>query len=456
MPSSKFKYYCTNCGSVYTKWSGQCENCNEWNTIVEDQNAESFSAIKKSKDKSGKSSSSKIEFHSLDENYEVSQRFSSTISELDRVFGGGIVKGSATLVGGEPGIGKSTLLLQAAAKIADQGQPVIYITGEESIAQVSLRAKRLGLSKSNIKLAAATNLESIKSSLRSENNALVIIDSIQTMYLSSLDSAPGTVSQVRFCANELINMAKQSGFSLILVGHVTKEGQIAGPRVLEHMVDTVLYFEGDKGYNFRIIRAVKNRFGPANEIGVFEMKDKGLQEVKNPSSMFLTGKMDGVSGSVIFAGMEGTRPILVEIQALVTPSFMANPRRAVVGWDLNRLAMITAVLERRCAAKLHDKEIYLNIAGGIKINEPAADLAVAAAIMSASKDIPIKSNSVLFGEIGLSGEVRPVSRAEQRFTEAKKLGFDSAICNYDIEKNPNEEIKIKSLNTVLDLIDSIV
>mgnify|MGYP000983200494 FL=1 len=294
-----------------------------------------------------------------------------------------------------------------------------------------MRAERLGLSKSNLKLASATNVDEILKLTRSEFQPdLLIIDSIQTMFLPNVESAPGTVSQVRFCAHELISNAKQNGFSLILVGHVTKDGQIAGPRVLEHMVDTVLYFEGEKGFNYRILRAVKNRFGPANELGIFEMGESGLKEVKNPSSLFISGSSGATAGSVIFAGIEGTRPILVEIQALVSPSYMATPRRTVVGWDANRLAMIIAVLQTRCNIKLFDKEVYLNIAGGIKLTEPAADLAVAAAIISANSGSPYPTHTAIFGEVSLSGEIRPVSRTKERIKEAQKLGFKKFILPY--------------------------
>ncbi|MDX1950359.1 MAG: DNA repair protein RadA [Rickettsiales bacterium] len=434
-------YVCTNCGAVSHKWSGKCEACGEWNTIVEETS--SFAAsnpalLKKSKKSDGKTS--EIEFFSLSEETEIKNRLTSGIEEFDRVLGGGLVEGSAILLGGEPGIGKSTLLLQTASLISNSGKQVVYITGEESTSQVSLRAKRLGLEKSNVKIANATNVNEILSTLKKQKPDVVIIDSIQTMFLPAVESAPGTVTQVRFSAHELISSCKKLDIALILVGHVTKDGQIAGPRVLEHMVDCVLYFEGEKGYNFRVVRAVKNRFGPAGEIGVFEMNEQGLKQVTNPSELFISGKQENVSGSVIFAGMEGSRPLLVEVQALIAPSFMASPRRAVVGWDSNRLAMIIAVLQTRCGIKLFDKEIYLNIAGGIKISEPAIDLAVCAAIISAVNDVPIKNDAVFFGEVGLSGEVRPVARTQARLKEAEKLGFNHAYLPDSKEKQTKLEI----------------
>ncbi len=440
MASPKLQYVCNSCGSVSGKWAGKCDACGTWGSVSEEPVSQVFSISK-----SAKRSSSKIEYSSLSASDEHLQRLDTGIEELNRVMGGGLVLGSATLVGGDPGIGKSTILLQMVALLAEKGNKCVYITGEESVGQVALRAKRLGLDKAPVEIASATNVDDIIASLKSQKPGVVIIDSIQTMFVPAVDSSPGTVSQVRFSAHELITAAKSQGFCLILVGHVTKDGQIAGPRVLEHMVDTVLYFEGEKGYNFRILRAVKNRFGPANEIGVFEMQQKGLVEVKNPSSFFISGKSKNVSGSVIYAGIEGTRPILVEIQALVSPSFLATPRRAVVGWDANRLAMIIAVLQARCGLKLFDKEIYLNVAGGIKILEPAADLAVAAAIISATESMVIPSDTIFFGEVGLSGEVRPVSQSILRLKEAQKLGFENAVIPTITEKSPVKYTEIKHL-----------
>ena len=336
--------------------------------------------------------------------------------------------GSALLVGGEPGIGKSTLLLQVSAALAEAGQTAIYISGEEAPGQIRLRAKRLGLHKSPVKIASATNLGDIIATIKAEGEvALVVIDSIQTLWSDGLDSAPGTVSQVRAASQLLIQLAKATKAALILVGHVTKDGQIAGPKVLEHMVDTVLYFEGDQGHNFRILRAVKNRFGPTDEIGVFEMRDQGLAEVENPSEMFLGERRDGTPGAAVFAGIEGTRPVLVEIQALVAPSHLATPRRAVVGWDSNRLAMILAVLDARCGLRFGAHDVYLNVAGGLKISEPAADLAAAAALVSAFSGVALPQNTVYFGEISLSGSIRSVTHMGQRQKEAQKLGFTAAV-----------------------------
>lgn len=422
MAKAKAQYVCRECGDVSTKWAGQCEACGSWNSIEEDTGASrSYSKTQPA------ASGTVLEFSSLQGDAQEAPRRETGIGELDRVFGGGIVPGSATLVGGDPGIGKSTILLQLTAQMAASGLKALYITGEESIDQVRLRAARLGVADSPVELVASTSVADILTTLAQQQPDVVIIDSIQTMYVAGIESAPGTVSQVRMAAHELITLAKHSNTAMILVGHVTKEGQIAGPKVLEHMVDTVLYFEGDRGHQFRLLRAVKNRFGAANEIGVFAMSDTGLQEVTNPSELFIGGKAGDVSGSVVFAGMEGSRPVLVEVQALVCPTAMPAPRRAVVGWDANRLAMIIAVLQRRCGLKLMDKEVYLNVAGGMRINEPAADLAVAAALISALTDVPLPEKTVVFGEIGLSGEVRPVSQAAIRLKEAAKLGFESAI-----------------------------
>jgi len=355
----------------------------------------------------------------------------SGLAEFDRVCGGGLVPGSAVLIGGDPGIGKSTLLLQVAAALGvpgSPGPPIAYISGEEAVEQLRLRAHRLGLGGTRVELAAATSVRDIAASLdRDEVPAAVVVDSIQTLYVDTLESAPGTVSQVRASAQELIRLAKRRGFCLLLVGHVTKDGQLAGPKVLEHMVDTVLNFEGERGHPFRILRASKNRYGPTDEIGVFEMSDAGLREVANPSALFLAERRGEVAGAAVFAGIEGTRPVLVEIQALASPSPLATPRRAVVGWDAARLAMVLAVLEARCGLVFAGKEVYLNVAGGLRVGEPAADLAVAAALVSALSDCPVPAATVVFGEIGLSGEVRAVGRTEVRLKEAAKLGFERAL-----------------------------
>jgi len=371
-------------------------------------------------------------------------RAGSGMEELDRVLGGGLVPASATLVGGDPGIGKSTLLLQAAASFARKGLKVVYVSGEEATAQVRMRAQRLDLADTAVLLAAETNLRDILTTLEAEAPDLVIIDSIQTMWLDTVDSAPGSVSQVRAAAHELVTFAKRKGVAVMLVGHVTKEGQIAGPRVVEHMVDTVLYFEGERGHQFRILRAVKNRFGPADEIGVFEMTGAGLAEVTNPSALFLSDRDAPAPGSVVFAGIEGTRPVLVEIQALVAPSSLSQPRRAVVGWDGGRLSMILAVLEARVGISFAGLDVYLNIAGGMRISEPAADLAVATALLSAREDAALPATTVVFGELSLSGALRPVSQAENRLKEAQKLGFTSAIAPSGCKFGSNNGVTVQS------------
>ncbi|HKP25844.1 MAG TPA: DNA repair protein RadA [Dongiaceae bacterium] len=420
MAKSTTRYVCQSCGASFPRWAGKCESCNAWNSIVEEAGREEMpKGLSRGKGKS-------IEFVALDGQAPEAMRRPTGNAEFDRVTGGGLVRGSAILIGGDPGIGKSTLLLQIVTAVAGGAKPLrsAYISGEEAVEQVQLRARRLGQQSHAVQIAAATNVRDIIASLdRSDPPDLVVIDSIQTMYLDNLDSAPGTVAQVRSASAELIRLAKQRGFVLMLVGHVTKDGQIAGPRVLEHMVDTVLYFEGERGHHFRLLRAVKNRFGPANEIGVFEMTEGGLQEVPNPSALFLAERRGSVSGTTVFAGIEGTRPVLVEIQALVSPSPLATPRRAVVGWDSSRLAMLLAVLETRCELAFAGNEVYLNVAGGLRIGEPAADLAVALALISALTDRPVPEDVAAFGEIGLSGEVRMVSQPELRLREAGKLGF---------------------------------
>ncbi len=416
-------YACQSCGAVHGKWAGRCDACGGWNTLVEetpDQGPGKARAPRRSRGRG-------IEFTTLKGSSQPLPRLQSGIREFDRVCGGGIVPGSAILVGGDPGIGKSTLMLQAAAKLALTGKSVIYISGEESVDQVRSRAKRLGMAHADLQLASETALGLILDSLKSERPDLVIIDSIQTLWSDALGAAPGTVAQVRACAQELTRFAKKYGTAIVLIGHVTKDGQIAGPRVVEHMVDAVLYFEGDRAHQFRILRGVKNRFGPTDEIGVFEMGEKGLAEVANPSSLFLDGCENGTIGSAVFAGMEGTRPLLTEIQALIAPSPLGTPRRAVVGWDSGRLAMVMAVLEARCGISFAGKDVYLNVAGGLKISEPAADLAVAAALISSAFDQALPPKTVVFGEIALSGTIRQVSRCKARLKEASKLGFTHAM-----------------------------
>ena len=419
-------FVCQSCGAVAARWQGRCEACGEWNTIVEETSDNT--GIGSGPQKAARGKGRQIELVAMSGESADPPRLESAIAELDRVLGGGLVPGSALLVGGDPGIGKSTLLLQAMSALSNRGHDVVYISGEEAIAQVRMRARRLGLAETDVQLGAETNLRDIISTLEGGRPPdAVVIDSIQTMWTDALDSAPGTVAQVRASAQELVRFAKKNGTAVILVGHVTKEGQIAGPRVVEHMVDAVLYFEGERGHQFRILRAVKNRFGPANEIGVFEMGALGLTEVPNPSALFLGERDGGTSGSAVFAGIEGTRPVLVEIQALVAQSALGTPRRAVVGWDSGRLSMVLAVLEARCGLSLAGQDVYLNVAGGLRINEPAADLAVASALVSSITGNPLPAECVIFGEIALSGGVRPVSQMDARLKEAEKLGFSSAI-----------------------------
>ena len=423
MAKSTTSYSCSACGNVTTKWSGRCEACGEWNTIVEDGGL----SVGPKKGSIGGMKGNAIKLTDLASQEAPLPRTHSGIDELDRVLGGGLVPASAILVGGDPGIGKSTLLLQAAARFSEAGLKVLYISGEEASAQVRMRAQRLGLGSANVQLGADTNLRNILTTMETEKPDLVIIDSIQTMWADTVESAPGSVSQVRSAAHELTTFAKRKGASVILVGHVTKEGQIAGPRVVEHMVDTVLYFEGERGHQFRILRAVKNRFGASDEIGVFEMSGHGLEEVKNPSALFLTDRENTVTGAAVFAGIEGTRPVLVEFQALVAPSHLSQPRRTVVGWDSGRLSMILAVLEARAGIAFSGLDVYLNVAGGMRVNEPAADLAVAAALLSARENTPLAENCVVFGELSLSGALRAVAQTENRLKEAQKLGFTRAI-----------------------------
>ncbi|MGF1659351.1 MAG: DNA repair protein RadA [Rubrimonas sp.] len=416
-------FVCAECGAAHRKWAGRCDACGAWNSLAEDQGLSTAGPPGKSL---GAAKGRPAALVPLAGDDAPPPRRPTGKAEFDRVLGGGLVEGSAVLVGGDPGIGKSTLLLQAAAGLAAAGAPVIYVSGEEATAQIRMRARRLGLDAAPVRLCAETNLRDILTMLDAERPALAVIDSIQTMWADSVDSAPGSVSQVRAAAHEITNFVKRRGGAAIMVGHVTKEGQIAGPRVVEHMVDTVLYFEGERGHQFRILRAVKNRFGPVDEIGVFEMTGAGLAEVPNPSALFLGEGGRRAAGAAVFAGVEGSRPLLCEIQALVATSTLGTPRRAVVGWDSGRLAMILAVLEARAGVSFAGLDIYLNIAGGLRVSEPAADLAVACALLSALHDAPLPQDAVIFGEIALSGAVRPVSQIEARLKEAEKLGFAAA------------------------------
>jgi DNA repair protein RadA/Sms len=420
MAKPAIRFVCQSCGAVTAKWAGRCETCGEWNTVAEEPaEARPGPAARPGR---------KLALEPLTGSAEPPPRRLVGIGELDRVLGGGLVAASAVLVGGDPGIGKSTLLLQAAAAMARAGSRVLYVSGEEAVDQIRLRARRLGLADAPLSVAASINVRDIAAVLESERDlALVVIDSIQTMWLDGIESAPGTVTQVRASGFELIRIAKQRGFSLFLVGHVTKEGTLAGPRVLEHMVDAVLHFEGDRGHQFRILRGTKNRFGATDEIGVFEMTDRGLAEVANPSALFLAERRGHIAGSAVFAGLEGSRPVLLEIQALLSANPGGSPRRSVVGWDGGRLSMLLAVLEARCDLKLSALDVYLNVAGGLRITEPAADLAVAAALASAATGRPTHAGAVYFGEVGLSGEVRQVAQADARLKEAAKLGFERAV-----------------------------
>ena len=417
-------FVCQNCGAVAPRWTGKCAACGEWNTIIEEAQAAAVPGTGLAKSSKGRAAELRL---LADTDGDKLERMPTGLAELDRVTGGGIVPGSALLIGGEPGIGKSTLLLQVAAAFAVSGRRAVYFTGEEATAQVRLRAERLGLVQAPLALASETSLSNVLATLAEGKPAdLVVIDSIQTLWADGLEAAPGTVSQVRAAAQALIRFAKTEGSALLIVGHVTKDGQIAGPKVIEHMVDTVLYFEGDRGHPFRILRATKNRFGATDEIGVFEMAAEGLREVANPSELFLGDRLASAPGSAVFAGVEGTRPILVDIQALVVPSGLGTPRRAVVGWDSNRLSMLLAVIDARCGISFAQHDVYLNVAGGLKITEPAADLAAAAALLSSISNVALGPHDVYFGEISLSGAVRPAGHMSSRLKEARKLGFKRA------------------------------
>lgn len=421
LKNKKTVYFCQECGYESSKWMGQCPGCKAWNTFVE----ETVSVKKSTAVKSSTVSKEPVSLNEIDISEE--ERQTTKIGELDRVLGGGIVPGSLVLVGGDPGIGKSTLLLQVCRNLAEKNVSVLYISGEESLRQIKLRANRIGKFNEKMQLFCETNLETIREVIERRKPEIVVIDSIQTMFHEEISSAPGSVSQVRESTNVLMQLAKGLGVSIFIVGHVTKEGNVAGPRVLEHMVDTVLYFEGDRHASYRILRAVKNRFGSTNEIGVFEMRNTGLEEVKNPSEFMLNGKPTGTSGSVVACSMEGTRPILVEIQALVCQSNFGIPRRTAVGTDFNRVNLLMAVLEKKVGLHLASSDAYVNIAGGMKMTEPAIDLGILLAVVSSYKDIIIPDSVLAFGEVGLNGEVRAVSMAGQRVAEAKKLGFETVI-----------------------------
>ncbi len=443
-------YICQACGAAHNRWQGKCDACGAWNTLVE-EGATTTAGPGRAARKGRLFALEPLAGESHD-----APRLPSGIAEFDRVTGGGFVRGSVLLVGGDPGIGKSTLLIQVAAKLARAGQRAVYISGEEAVAQVRLRAERLGLGDAAVELAAETSVEDIVATLaEGKPPRLVVIDSIQTMWTDTVEAAPGTVTQVRGSAQSLIRFAKKSGTAVILVGHVTKDGQIAGPRVVEHMVDAVLSFEGEGSHQFRILRAVKNRFGPTDEIGVFEMTGLGLREVQNPSELFLSERDLGAPGTAVFAGIEGTRPLLVEIQALVAPTALGTPRRAVVGWDQNRLSMVIAVLEAHCGVRLSGHDVYLNVAGGLRINEPAADLAAAAALVSSLAHAPLPADAVYFGEVSLSGAVRPVTQTAARLKEAQKLGFARAILPEAAREGADASIALNSVAMLTSLVADI-
>ena len=445
-------FFCQSCGYESSKWMGQCPGCKEWNTFVEEV-VDKKSAGTLAKQKATASEAKVLPLSQIEMTYD--KRVSTDMKELDRVLGGGIVQGSMVLVGGDPGIGKSTLLLQVCRNLSEHNIKVLYISGEESLQQIKIRAERIGNFGDSLKLLCETNLDTIMAVIDREKPQIVVIDSIQTMFNEEVSSAPGSVSQVRESTGVLMQIAKGMGISIFIVGHVTKEGVVAGPRVLEHMVDTVLYFEGDRHAAYRILRGVKNRFGSTNEIGVFEMRQDGLVEVENPSEYMLSGKPEGASGSVVACSMEGTRPILLEVQALVCHSNFGIPRRTAAGTDFNRVNLLMAVLEKRLGLKLGDCDAYVNIAGGIKMNEPAIDLGIVLALISSYKDKPIDEKTICFGEVGLSGEVRAVNMAEQRVQEAKKLGFEVCILPEVCRKSMTEEkgIKLVGVSNLLDAMN---
>lgn len=452
---SKTIFFCQSCGHESSKWMGQCIGCKEWNTYVEEIIAKTSRGSGNSSRNGGKERIEPTMLSSI--SLKEDDRILTHIEELDRVLGGGIVPGSLTLVGGDPGIGKSTLLLQVCKFLSDDERKVLYISGEESLKQIKIRAQRIGSFKDSLLLLCETNLKTIEETIRRIMPEVVIIDSIQTMFNEDVTSSPGSVSQVRESTNVLMQLAKGLGVSIFIVGHVTKDGSIAGPRVLEHMVDTVLYFEGDRHASYRILRGVKNRFGSTNEIGVFEMREVGLVEVKNPSEFMLNGKPVGANGSIVSCSMEGTRPILIEIQSLVCQSNFGFPKRQATGTDFNRVNLLMAVLEKRLGLQMSNCDAYVNIAGGMKINEPAIDLGIAMAIASSFKNRAIEDRLIAFGEIGLSGEVRAVSMAEQRVLEAKKLGFTTCVVpKVCMEALKNiKDVKLIGVQSVQDAIDMI-
>lgn len=451
MAKSNTAYVCQNCGTAHAKWAGRCEACGAWNSLVEETVSAPPGGL--SAPEAGKKTRvANVDFSPLDSAEPPPPRLSTGIPELDLVFGGGIARSSAVLVGGDPGIGKSTLLLQAAASMAKAGVKSVYISGEEAVSQIQGRARRLNVSASPVQLAAETDLRSILKALKAASPELVVIDSVQTLWSDNLDAAPGSVAQVRACAQELTRFAKKTGAAVVLVGHVTKDGQIAGPRVLEHMVDAVFYFEGERGHQFRILRSVKNRFGPTDEIGVFEMGEQGLSAARDPSALFLAGAEAEASGRAVFAAMEGSRPVLSEVQALAGPESAGSPRRSIVGWDSSRLAMLLAVFDARCGLRFGTRDVYLSVTGGYRISEPAGDLAAAAALASSLLDKPVPPGSVFFGEVALSGAIRPVGRIEPRLREAARLGFTQAFAPPGAPEQV-DGMAVRALSRLQDLVD---
>ena len=448
MAKQKIKYICSNCAYESLTWLGKCPHCNEWNTFSEEF-VESKTKTKKQKVKD----ENIFQLSEIDSKEDI--RINTGITEFDRVLGGGLIIGSVVLIGGDPGIGKSTLVMQAASST---NAKILYVTGEESVKQINLRAKRLNVNEENIFILSETDIDIVTSAIDKLNPDVVIIDSIQTMQKPEFDNAPGTVTQIRECTNYLMQLAKTLNFSLLLIGHVTKEGFLAGPKVLEHIVDTVLQFEGEKNYSYRILRAQKNRFGNTNEIGIFEMHEDGLTEVKNPSQIFLSERNEDVTGAVVTASIEGSRPVLLEVQALVTPTNFGNPQRVTTGFDYRRLSILLAVLEKRAGLRLSAHNVFLNIAGGIKIDEPAIDLAVCAAVASSLKNQPAKHNFVVLGEVGLGGEIRSVGHVEKRIQEAEKLGFENVVIPQNNEKSlkSKNSIKLVSVESIGDAINKIL
>ena len=447
MIKSKKQFICQSCGSNYSRWTGKCEQCNEWNTLVEDINYRPSGVLSKSKGQL-------INFEKLDNvNYDYS-RIKSNLNEFDRVIGGGFVLGSVTLIGGDPGIGKSTLLLQVALKI--QGEKALYVTGEESDQQIRMRADRLNLTNSSCQILTEVNIQNIFQQIQETKPSLLVIDSVQTLQTNNIDSAPGTISQIKECTTELINYAKATGTPVILIGHINKDGHIAGPKILEHMVDVVLQFEGERNHVYRILRAYKNRHGSTSELGIYEMVTNGLREVSNPSEILLSQKDEDMSGIAVSATMEGVRPLMIETQALVSSAVYGTPQRSATGFDLRRLSMLLAVLEKRCGFRLGTKDVFLNITGGIKVEDPAIDLGIVCAILSSNDDIAIKDNDCFAAEVGLSGEIRPVNRCEQRIQEAEKLGFErifiSKYNKIDRQDFSLDIIKVKKIEEVFKIL----